>query len=148
MELKRQTSRHIQTLPFTPNIKHQAPQRHMSVGEQADSVQTTPYQEAGERAGITRLVDEFYINMDACLRLKPSEACIPQDLTESRKKLTYFLCGWLGGPGYFSNIMGRSAFRDSTNSFPLDIEERDAWLLCMQRALAVQPYTTNSKTTS
>ena len=36
----------------------------MSLEEQDRSDQTTPYQAAGELVGITKLVDEFYANMD------------------------------------------------------------------------------------
>ncbi|MBI5671876.1 MAG: hypothetical protein HZC50_01095 [Nitrospirae bacterium] len=78
----------------------------MSVDEQADSTQTTPYQAAGELAGITRLVDEFYVNMDTLPEAKTIRNMHPEDLTESRKKLTYFLSGWLGGPRLFQQHYG------------------------------------------
>ena len=70
----------------------------MSVDEQDNRTQTTPYQAAGELVGITRLVDEFYVNMDTLPEAEIIRNMHPHDLTESRKKLTYFLCGWLGGP--------------------------------------------------
>jgi len=57
----------------------------MSVDEQEDSAQTTPYQEAGALAGITRLVDEFYINMDTLPEAETIRSMHPPDLTESRK---------------------------------------------------------------
>lgn len=68
----------------------------MSVDQQEDNIQLTPYQAAGELVGITRLVDEFYANMDSLPEAKVIRNMHPPDLTESRKKLTYFLCGWLG----------------------------------------------------
>lgn len=71
----------------------------MSADAQEDN--STPYQEAGELAGITRLVDEFYVNMDTLPEAETIRSMHPEDLTESRKKLTYFLCGWLGGPKLF-----------------------------------------------
>ena len=71
---------------------------HMQPTEQGDGVGTTPYHEAGELAGITRLVDAFYVNMDTLAEAEIIRKMHPQDLAESRKKLTYFLCGWLGGP--------------------------------------------------
>lgn len=117
----------------------------MSVGEQEDSVQTTPYQEAGERAGITRLVDEFYINMDTLPEAETIRSMHPPDLTESRKKLTYFLCGWLGGPKLFQQHYGPISIPGFHKQFPIGYEERDAWLLCMQRAIAVQPYSDQFK---
>lgn len=36
----------------------------MSIGEQENRGQATPYQAAGRVEGITKLVDEFYLNMD------------------------------------------------------------------------------------
>jgi hemoglobin len=117
----------------------------MSVDEQADSTQTTPYLAAGELAGITRLVDEFYVNMDTLPEAKTIRNMHPEDLTESRKKLTYFLSGWLGGPRLFQEHYGPISIPGAHKRFPIGYEERDAWLLCMQRALAVQPYSDELK---
>ena len=117
----------------------------MSVDEQEDSAQTTPYQEAGALAGITRLVDEFYINMDTLPEAETIRSMHPPDLTESRKKLTYFLCGWLGGPKLFQQHYGPIRIPAFHKQFPIGYEERDAWLLRMQRALAVQPYSDHFK---
>ena len=117
----------------------------MSVDEQADSTQTTPYLAAGELAGITRLVDEFYVNMDTLPEAKTIRNMHPEDLTESRKKLTYFLSGWLGGPRLFQQHYGPISIPGAHKRFPIGCEERDAWLLCMQRALAVQPYSDELK---
>ncbi len=117
----------------------------MSVDEQADSTQTTPYLAAGELAGITRLVDEFYVNMDTLPEAKTIRNMHPEDLTESRKKLTYFLSGWLGGPRLFQQHYGPISIPGAHKRFPIGYEERDAWLLCMQRALAVQPYSDELK---
>ncbi len=117
----------------------------MSVEEQADNTQTTPYLAAGELAGITRLVDEFYVNMDTLPEAKTIRNMHPEDLTESRKKLTYFLSGWLGGPRLFQQHYGPISIPGAHKRFPIGYEERDAWLLCMQRALAVQPYSDELK---
>jgi hemoglobin len=112
----------------------------MSADEQEDSVRTTPYQAAGELAGITRLVDEFYLNMDMLPEAETIRNMHPEDLTESRKKLTCFLSGWLGGPKLFQQHYGPISIPGFHKQFPICYEERDAWLLCMQRAIAVQPY--------
>ena len=112
----------------------------MSVDEQDNRTQTTPYQAAGELVGITRLVDEFYVNMDTLPEAEIIRNMHPHDLTESRKKLTYFLCGWLGGPKLFQQHYGPISIPGAHKRFPIGYEERDAWLLCMQRALAVQPF--------
>ena len=117
----------------------------MSPNEQADGVPTTPYEAAGGLDGITRLVDEFYRNMDTLPEAKVIRAMHPEDLTESRKKLTYFLSGWLGGPRLFQQHFGPISIPGAHKRFPIGYEERDAWLLCMQRALAVQPFSTELK---
>ena len=117
----------------------------MSVDEQDDSTQTTPYQAAGELVVITRLVDEFYINMDSLPEAEIIRNMHPADLTESRKKLTYFLSGWLGGPRLFQQHYGPISIPGAHKRFPIGYAERDAWLLCMQRALAVQPFSNELK---
>ncbi|MFO0701637.1 MAG: group II truncated hemoglobin [Nitrospira sp.] len=117
----------------------------MSIDEQEDSTHLTPYQAAGELAGITRLVDEFYANMNSLSEAKVIRDMHPPDLVESRKKLTYFLCGWLGGPKLFQQHYGPISIPSAHKRFPIGYKERDAWLLCMQRALAVQPYSNELK---
>jgi hemoglobin len=100
----------------------------------------TPFHAAGELAGITKLVDDFYVNMDTLPEAETIRNMHPEDLAESRKKLTYFLCGWLGGPKLFSEHYGPISIPGFHKQFPIGSEERDAWLLCMQRAIAVQPF--------
>lgn len=117
----------------------------MAGNEQEDNVSTTPYEAAGGVEGITKLVNEFYVNMDMLPEAKVIRAMHPEDLTESRKKLTYFLCGWLGGPQLFQQHYGPISIPGAHKRFPIGYDERDAWLLCMQRALAVQPYNTELK---
>lgn len=117
----------------------------MSTDNQENGIASTPYQAAGELVGITRLVDEFYANMDSLPEAKVIRGMHPPDLAESRKKLTYFLCGWLGGPRLFQQYYGPISIPGAHKRFPIGYEERDAWLLCMQRALAVQPYSDELK---
>lgn len=117
----------------------------MSIEEQSHSSQTTPYQAAGELEGITKLVDAFYANMDTLPEAETIRKMHPPDLTESRRKLTYFLSGWLGGPRIFQQHYGPISIPGAHKRFPIGYEERDAWLLCMQRAIAVQPYSDQFK---
>lgn len=117
----------------------------MSIGEQENRGQATPYQAAGRVEGITKLVDEFYLNMDTLPEAKIIRDMHPPDLTESRRKLTYFLSGWLGGPRLFQQHYGPISIPGAHTRFPIGYEERDAWLLCMQRAIAIQPYSDQFK---
>ncbi|MGE3979634.1 MAG: group II truncated hemoglobin [Nitrospira sp.] len=112
----------------------------MSLDEREERIDLTPYQTAGELAGITKLVDAFYLNMETLPEAETIRNMHPADLAESRKKLTYFLCGWLGGPRLFQEHYGPISIPGAHKRFPIGYEERDAWLLCMQRAIAVQPY--------
>ena len=104
-----------------------------------------PYRAAGELAGITSLVDAFYANMDTFPEARVIRNMHPEDLTESRKKLTYFLCGVLGGPPLFIEHYGGINLPDFHGQFPIGTSERDAWMLCMRHAIAVQPYEASFK---
>jgi hemoglobin len=104
-----------------------------------------PYRAAGELAGITNLVEAFYSNMDTFPEARVIWKMHPEDLTESRKKLTYFLCGVLGGPPLFIEHYGGINLPDFHRQFPIGTDERDAWMLCMRHAIAVQPYEASFK---
>jgi len=117
----------------------------MTGHEQKDKIELTPYQAAGGLDGITRLVDEFYVKMDTLPEAQVIRHMHPDDLTESRRKLTYFLSGWLGGPRLFQLHYGPISIPGAHKRFPIGYEERDAWLLCMQHALAIQPFSNELK---
>ena len=104
-----------------------------------------PYRAAGELAGLTSLVDAFYANMDTFPEARVIRNMHPDDLTESRKKLTYFLCGVLGGPRLYIDHYGGINLPDFHRQFPIGTGERDAWMFCMQQAIAVQPYEASFK---
>ena len=57
----------------------------MSRNEYGQDVGITPYQAAGELAGITKLVDDFYFNMDTFSEAETIRKMHPQDLAEPRK---------------------------------------------------------------
>ena len=103
------------------------------------------YRAAGELAGITSLFDAFYANMDTFPEARVIRTMHPEDLTESRKKLTYFLCGVLGGPRLFIEHYGGINLPDFHRQFPIGPDERNAWMHCIQHAIAVQPYEASFK---
>ena len=103
------------------------------------------YRAAGELAGLTSLVDAFYANMNTFPEARVIRNMHPEDLTESRKKLTYFLCGVLGGPSLYLEHYGGVNLPDFHRQFPIGTGERDAWMFCMQRAISVQPYEASFK---
>lgn len=98
------------------------------------------YKAAGEISGLIKLVDSFYDFMDALPEAKVIRNMHPDDLILSRKKLAYFLSGWLGGPRLYSENFGPISIPSAHQSLPINVDEREAWLLCMQKAIAQQPY--------
>ena len=112
----------------------------MKVNEHGYGIRDNSYNAAGRLAGITCLVDNFFSNMDAFPEAKTIREMHPQDLTESRKKLTYFLSGWLGGPKLYQQHYGGISIPEVHKHLAIGETERDAWLLCMQKAIDAQQY--------
>jgi hemoglobin len=98
------------------------------------------FRAAGGVAGITRLVDAFYRQMDALPEAAAIRRMHPRDLTESRDKLARFLCGWLGGEKLYQAKYGSIRLPAAHEHLPIGPAERDAWLRCMQHAVAEQDY--------
>lgn len=98
------------------------------------------YQAAGGLAGLSTLVDAFYGYMDSLPEAAAIRKMHSADLTLPRKKLAYFLSGWLGGPRIYNEHFGSIHIPGAHAHFPIGHAERDAWMLCMQKAVAEQPY--------
>ncbi len=98
------------------------------------------YKAAGELAGITRLVDAFYDNMERLPIARTIRQMHPMDLGESRRRLAFFLSGWLGGPRLYQEHYGGISIPSFHRHLPIGDSEKEAWLLCMQEAIAEQPY--------
>lgn len=106
---------------------------------------SSSYIAAGELAGIEKLVDTFYSIMETSKDAKKILAMHPSGLLESRKKLSYFLSGWLGGPRLYSEHYGQINIPSFHQHLDIGIAERDAWLMCMQKAIIAQPYSESFK---
>lgn len=98
------------------------------------------YQAAGGLEGITQLVNDFYDHMAAESFSQRILHMHPQDLTESRRKLAYFLSGWLGGPRLYQQHYGGIAIPVFHRHLDIGDAERDAWMNCMTMAIEQQPY--------
>jgi hemoglobin len=98
------------------------------------------YKAAGELAGVTKLVNDFYDYMEVLVEAKKIRAMHPDDLTVSRDKLICFLSGWLGGPRLYAPKYGQISIPQVHRHLTIDSPERDAWLLCMKKAAEDQPY--------
>lgn len=96
---------------------------------------TSLYDAMGGETGIRALVDRFYDLMDTLPEAARIRAMHPPDLAASREKLALFLMMWSGGPRTYYELRGHPRLRARHLPFPIDAGDRDAWLLCMDRAL-------------
>jgi hemoglobin len=91
----------------------------------------------GGEAGVRALVDTFYHLMDSDPRYAQIRSLHPPDLSGSRDKLFWFLCGWLGGPAHYVERFGHPRLRARHLPFSIGIAERDQWMHCMGDALSL-----------
>lgn len=104
------------------------------------------FKAAGEFTGVRSLVNCFYDTMEDLSEARGIREMHPPDLSVSRDKLTYFLCSWLGGPRSYQEKYGSVNIPQVHRHFKIGEGERDVWLLCMEKAIDQQPYTTSFKT--
>lgn len=105
----------------------------------------TSYQSAGGIEGIQQLVNDFYDLMNSLPESEEIRSLHKKDLSDARKKLAYFLSGWLGGPKLYQQHVGSISIPGFHRKFNIGSAEKDAWLLCMQRAIAKQDYSADFK---
>lgn len=98
------------------------------------------YIAAGQFKGIQQLVACFYSMMNELPEAAHIRDMHPSDLTISIDKLACFLSGWLGGPRLYADKYGAFSIPQVHKHLTVTELERDAWLLCMQKALERQPY--------
>jgi hemoglobin len=95
----------------------------------------TPFEWMGGEERVKALIERFYDLMD----LEPEFARLRQvhgpSLDQSRVRTFWFLCGWLGGPQYYTETFGHPRLRARHMHVPIGIQERDEWLACMDRAM-------------
>lgn len=119
----------------------------MSEARREDQVERRPYGEGdathqalGGVDGIRRLVEAFYEEMDRLPEARRIRAMHPPDLSLSIDKLARFLSGWTGGPKLYSERYGPIRIPIAHRHLAVDEPERDAWLVCMKRALERRDY--------
>ena len=93
------------------------------------------YDRLGGAEGVERLVTRFYELMSTLPEAVTIRAMHPEQIDGSREKLREFLSGWLGGPQLYMEKRGHPRLRMRHMPYVIDDAARDAWLLCMQRAL-------------
>ena len=100
------------------------------------SPEQLPFVRIGGETEVRRLVDRFYDFMDSLPEAQGIRAMHATSLTQARNHLHWFMVGWLGGPPLYVEKKGHPRLRARHLPFPIGVAERDAWMLCMDRALA------------
>lgn len=95
----------------------------------------TLYDWIGGEAAVQALVDRFYDLMDLEPQYRELRASHGTALDEARRKLFWFLCGWLGGPQHYQERFGHPRLRMRHMPFKIGLIERDQWLACMDQAM-------------
>ena len=94
----------------------------------------TPYQILGED-GIRQLTSTFYDIMDTLPEAASLRAMHAKDLSPMKEKLAEYLTGWMGGPPLYADRYGTVCMTTPHEPYHIGPEERDQWLLCMDKAL-------------
>lgn len=100
----------------------------------------TQFRMAGGEEGCRKLANDFYDVMESIPEAEHILKLHPSDLTESREKLALFLCGYMNGPERYEETYGPIQLAPAHGHVPITSADRDAWLLCMKQALALQDY--------
>lgn len=95
----------------------------------------THFERLGGEQAVRHLVDRFYDLMDLEPEYAGIRAMHPRDLSGSRDKLFWFLCGWTGGPQHFVERFGHPMLRRRHLPFTIGEGERDQWMACMRQAM-------------
>ncbi|HQX58877.1 MAG TPA: group II truncated hemoglobin [Burkholderiaceae bacterium] len=96
----------------------------------------TPIAWIGGEDAVHRLTERFYDLMDLEPVYAQLRAVHGSDLANARQRLFWFLCGWLGGPQFYTERFGHPRLRARHMPFAIGITERDQWLACMDQAMA------------
>lgn len=105
----------------------------------------TSYLAAGKEPGLRKLSIEFYQLMDTLPEAKTIREMHKEDLAQMTDKLTLFLSMWLGGPRTYIEKYGEVSMPQAHAKFVINQPEKDAWLMCMDKAIDQQPYSNEFK---
>jgi hemoglobin len=86
----------------------------------------------GGSAAFERLVDAFYAGVERDPLLRPM---YPDDLNESRRRLSRYLIQFFGGPQDYAEERLRPRLPLRHLAFSIDARARDAWIRHMSDAL-------------
>ena len=103
---------------------------------QAQAQRAAAFEALGGEPQVEALVGRFYDLMELDPAYTALRAVHGPDLAQARQKLTWFLCGWLGGPQHYTERFGHPRLRMRHMPYTIGILERDQWLACMDQAMA------------
>ena len=95
----------------------------------------TVYEAIGGEAGVRKLVDDFYDEMDTNPAVRVIRDMHAKDSKSSRQKLFMFLSGWMGGPSLYIEKYGHPRLRMRHFPFEIDNAAAEQWMVCMNIAL-------------
>ncbi|MBW8192788.1 group II truncated hemoglobin [Neiella marina] len=116
-------------------LKHGAQTSESGQTKSQVPTQSSIYNTLGGEAGVRRLADAFYDNMEQLPEAAELLAMHPQPMDSIRQRFFEFLSGWFGGPPLFEQKYGHPRLRARHLPFTVDTNMRDQWMLCMTRAL-------------
>ena len=96
---------------------------------------STAFEWIGGEVRVRELVDRFYDLMDLEPGYAELRAVHGSELDDARQKLFWFLCGWLGGPQFYTERFGHPRLKQRHMPFKIGLVERDQWLACMDQAM-------------
>jgi hemoglobin len=101
----------------------------------ADLATATMYALLGGAEGVRAIVDRFDDLMDTDAPFATIRSMHQPDLTAMRASLFEYLSGWLGGPPLYVQRHGSPCIAGAHAPYAIGQDERDLWLVCMDRAL-------------
>jgi len=88
--------------------------------------------------GIRALANCFYDIMEVLPEARKIRDMHPKNLESTRENLALFVCGWLGGPSLYREKFGAVNLTELHALLDINVNERDIWLSCMEKALDKQ----------
>ena len=100
------------------------------------AIEITAFEMLDGEAGVHALVELFYDLMDLEPQYAELRATHGNTLDDARRKLFWFLCGWLGGPNHYVERFGHPRLHMRHRPFVIGVRERDQWVACMGQAMS------------
>lgn len=93
------------------------------------------YDRIGGADAVERMVDIFYDTMESEPAARHIRSLHPLNLDLTRWVLKHYILELTGGPKAFSPKGSRPGLRPRHDRFVITAREKEAWLLCMRRAM-------------